>query len=88
MNSVDGENIGGGMIIDKLVEHGANIRRKDRHGMLGIHLAAINGNCGIIQKLLDITRRVQEIVLNLKSYQNQRGASSFDFYKNYTFCPA
>ena len=54
------------MIIDKLVVHGADIRLWDANGMLGIHLAAINGNCGIIRKLLDIEKESgeKEIVLN------------------------
>ena len=49
----DVENKGGGEIIEKLIARGANKELRDRNGMLGIHLAAINGNCEIIEKLLN-----------------------------------
>ena len=36
-----------------LLENGADITLRDDNGMHGIHLAAINGNCGIIEILLN-----------------------------------
>ena len=43
-----------------LLDHGADINLKDGNGMHGIHLAAINGNCGIIEKLLDYYKEKKE----------------------------
>ena len=64
------ENIGGEKIIELLVKYGSDMTEKDRNGMYGIHLAAINGNCGIICRLLEYDRENEEKHRKSKNYKN------------------
>ena len=68
-NSDDVENEGGGEIIERLIAGGASKDLRDRNGMLGIHLAAINGNCEIIEILLNCEN--QEEKRKSKIYKSQ-----------------
>ena len=69
-NSEAFENFGGVEIIEALVFKGSDMKKRDKNGMLGIHLAAINGNCGIIKKLLEYDKENKNDVRKSRTYKN------------------